>query len=184
MFLFISYILASIFFLNTEIQHNYVLNTSVDTIIINTQNKIIINNNKIEKNMEEIKNEILTMYNDKIQYNKLKFIPYTNELIDYLKKTTHPYVIIVAYFSVNTFFFLNKDFLILNGCKNIEKIDRYYYCYCSYDKCGLFCEKQKNHLLINILIIFILLLWIIKFKRRNTQIENNFRPGQGKLKVN
>lgn len=127
----------------------------VKTIIVNTSKNISLNFEHEDIELEEIKKKILEMPDD--EYNKLVF---TNSYQDYLNTQC---IIIAAELSKDCF--SSKSNLILCGCRNIYTLGGSFFCRCSYEKCGVVCERQKNHFVLNLLILFCLAALLFRYKK-------------------
>ncbi|KAM0673417.1 hypothetical protein GVAV_003108 [Gurleya vavrai] len=168
-------LLCTVYFFDTNANENFLTNTIVPVYLINTTNNINIEymENLDFLQIKDLKKRLIFLYtNDRIQFDKIQYIDYLNYLN---KKNKGQHVLIVDNFYRN-YKFKNKKDLIIGGCKqNIYRIGVYYFCSCSFDKCGIFCENFKNTGLVNLLIIICVFLLVCNSRKR---IKNAFNYAQ------
>lgn len=159
----LSIINCTIYFINKEPIENYKIDPNTKTIIINTNKKINIKYPAINKDKTEVKKEILSLDID--QYKKLHFCKQFNSQF-----LNDPCVIVILDYD-SKIVFTEPDDLILNGCNNYYKLGSFYFCRCEYEKCGLFCESDKAHGMINFFLILFLVCLFVNLKKKKEKMS-------------
>lgn len=160
--LFLMFLLTYFFGCNCTL---YLFNTKerdinkIKTVIVNTKENINIDAEKVPINVEELREQILAMPD--AEYDKLIFTK------EYKKELIYPCLLIVADLSSNCF--SSKKNLKLCGCRKMYNINNTYFCSCEYNKCGVVCEYEKNHNLLNVLILICLILLLIKIRKKTKE---------------
>lgn len=166
-FLFLDFLYCTVYFVNSEKSTFKLQQINIKIYCINTEQKLDLPN-KLELEQEDIKREIINLYkNDIKKYENISFI----SLNKYKKKNDKNPHIIIAYKFYQNYKYSRKEDLIVGGCKyKIIKIGPYYFCECSYKKCGMFCEMEKNIALIFACICICLLVLYVKNMENKAEV--------------
>lgn len=171
--IYVTCILCSVYFFNTDYDPHFTITSELTTIIVNSPHRLDENVDFLNKPISEIREEIIELHRTKEKYNKLIFMEFSN-IQGYIKREkSNVFILVIGNIARRYEVFRNKDELILLGCKNNIYYDGlYYFCVCPTNRCGITCEYEKPSLFVNWLIAILSLLYILSFVKRKKE-ENS-----------
>lgn len=182
--LFITQILCTIYFFNLQPSQEFKILSDTKTFIVNSSFLLDNNFTKINKPISEIRTEILNLYAERDKFNKLIFTSYKSIQKYITQNKNESFIVVMGNISDKNTAFKSKEELILLGCKNEIMFDGlFYFCDCSYKRCGIVCEYEKPMVLINIILVGLLMIFLITFvkKEEDNQCFHGVRRRKVKL---